>query len=84
MNRSLSTNIVPLLQYPRRLASGLLGAALLLLGGVHLAERLLAHLALWSLSVPVPGLFHLALFAAGAATLALVLRRRNTTRLQDR
>jgi hypothetical protein len=82
MNRSPYLNIVPFLQHPRRLAVGLLGAALLLLGAVHLAERLLAHLALWSLAVPVPGLFHLALFAAGAV--ALVLRRGHGTHPQDR
>jgi hypothetical protein len=84
MNRSPYLNIVPFLQHPRRLAVGLLGAALLLLGAVHLAERLLAHLALWSLAVPVPGLFHLALFAAGAVALALVLRRGHGTHPQDR
>jgi hypothetical protein len=83
MNRSPYLTTV-LLRHPRRLAAGLLGTALLLLGGVHLAERLLAHLALWSRAVPVPGLLHLALPTAGAVTLALVLRRGHGTRPQDR
>ncbi|MET8412977.1 hypothetical protein ABZV34_33755 [Streptomyces sp. NPDC005195] len=75
MNRSPNLNVAVVLRHPKRLAAGLAGVALLLLGGVHLAERLIAHLALWSLAVPVPGLFHLTLFAAGIAAVVLVLRR---------
>ncbi|MBW8797561.1 MAG: hypothetical protein JF597_29475 [Streptomyces sp.] len=83
MNGSPYLNTVPL-RHPRRLAASLLGTALLLLGGVHLAERLVAHLTLWSGAVPVPGLLHLALAAAGAVTLALVLRHRHGTHPQNR
>jgi len=76
MNRTSRTDTVPLAQRPALLAAGLLGVALLLMGGVPLAGRLLAHLTLWGAALTVPGLPHLALFAVGAALLALFWRRR--------
>ncbi|WP_351236410.1 hypothetical protein [Streptomyces sp. NPDC002133] len=79
MNRSPRKDTVPLPQRPARLAVGLLGAALLLLGGVPLAERFQAHLTLWGAALPIPGLPHLVLFAAGVAALSLFWRRRHGT-----
>ncbi|MFF5279644.1 hypothetical protein [Streptomyces sp. NPDC000133] len=78
MNRTPSHTSFPLLQRPARLAGVLVGAVLLLLGGVPLAERVVAHLTVWTATVPVPGLAHLLLFAAGAAALAWA--RSNRTR----
>ncbi|MEU4096330.1 hypothetical protein [Streptomyces sp. NPDC026673] len=79
MNRTPRTETVPLIQRPGQLVAGLLGAALLLTGGVPLAERLLAHLALWGIALSVPGLPQLVLFAGGATLLALFWRRRYRT-----
>ncbi|WUD77504.1 hypothetical protein OG937_40240 [Streptomyces sp. NBC_00510] len=76
MNRTSRTDTVPLAQRPALLAAGLLGAALLLLGGVPLAGRLLAHLTLWGAALTVPGLPHLALVVVGGALLTLFWRRR--------
>lgn len=77
MNRSTYDNAVPPTRHPARLAAGALGAVLLLLGLVPLAERLLAHLEVWSLALPSPALTDLALAAAGAVALLLALRSRS-------
>ncbi|MET7851806.1 hypothetical protein ABZT48_26980 [Streptomyces avermitilis] len=79
MNRSPLMNSLPLIQRPARLTGALLGAVLLLLGGVPSAERLTAHLAVWSAALPIPGLLHLMLLAAGAAALTLVRRGSHRT-----
>ncbi|WP_431946812.1 hypothetical protein [Actinacidiphila sp. bgisy167] len=65
-----------LTQRPALLLVGLAGVALLLLGGVPLAERFLAHVAVWGAAVSVPGLPHLVLVVAGAGLCALFARRR--------
>ncbi|MET7552348.1 hypothetical protein ABZS95_43240 [Streptomyces sp. NPDC005479] len=70
---------LPLIQRPARLTGALLGAVLLLLGGVPLAERSVAHLGLWSAALPIPGLSYLVLLAAGAGALTLVWRGRHHT-----
>lgn len=80
MNRSSLKDSLPLIPRPTRLAGALLGAALLLLGGVPLAERSVAHLAVWRAALPIPGLVHLVLVAAGATALTLVWRRHTAGR----
>ncbi|MFE2050857.1 hypothetical protein ACFXAS_20410 [Streptomyces sp. NPDC059459] len=79
MNRSThKTTALPFPQ-PARLTAVVLGALLLLAGGVPLAERLVAHLRVWTAGAPVPGLAWLLPFAAGVLALLLLLRRRGDT-----
>lgn len=66
-------------QRPALLVAGLGGLALLLLGGVPLTERLLAHLTLWGAAPSVPGLPHLVLAVVGAVLLTLYWLRRHGT-----
>ncbi|MDX3234187.1 hypothetical protein PV392_00505 [Streptomyces sp. ME03-5709C] len=80
MNRTPRTDPPPLTQRPALLLAGLGGVALLLLGGVPLTERLLAHLTVWGdVLMPVPGLPHLVLAVVGAALLTLFWRRHHGT-----
>lgn len=79
MNRTPRTENAPLSRRPGQLVAGLIGAVLLLMGGVPLAERLLAHLTLWGTALSLPGLPQLVLFAGGATLLALFWRRRYHT-----
>jgi hypothetical protein len=55
---------------------------LLLLGGLPLTEQSVTHPAVWSAALPIPGLFHLVLLAAGAAALTLI-RRSHTAGRSD-
>jgi hypothetical protein len=80
MNRSANDNAALLVRQPARLAAGALGAALLLVGLLPLTERFLAHLQVWSLTLPIPHLSDLALAAMGAAALLMTLRRRDPDR----
>ncbi|MFE0631705.1 hypothetical protein ACFW3D_32730 [Streptomyces sp. NPDC058864] len=86
MNRTPRTETVPLTRNPARLLAGLVGVALLLLGGVPLTERLLANLTVWSAGLTVSGLPHLILLVAGAGLLALFwrLHHRAAVAAQDR
>ncbi|MGI5248405.1 hypothetical protein [Actinacidiphila glaucinigra] len=76
MNPTPRTESVPLVQRPAQL---LAGVVLLLLGGVPLTERILAHLAVWGAGQAVPGLPHLILLVVGAALLTLFRRLRHGT-----
>ncbi|WP_399946500.1 hypothetical protein ACGH52_39040 [Streptomyces sp. BBFR25] len=79
MNRSThKTTALPFPQ-PARLTAVLLGVLLLLMGGVPMAERLVAHLTAWTAGAPVPGLAWLLPFVAGVLALFLTLRRRSDT-----
>jgi hypothetical protein len=79
MNRSThETPALPVRQ-PARFAAVVTATLLLLVGGVPLAERLMAHLTVWNAGAPVPGLAWLVPFAAGVAVLALSLVRRSGT-----
>ncbi|MFI8209402.1 hypothetical protein [Streptomyces werraensis] len=79
MNRSThETTPLPFRQ-PARFAAVVGATLLLLVGGVPLAERLMAHLTVWNAGAPVPGLAWLVPFAAGAAVLTLTLVRRSGT-----
>ncbi|MEW2289344.1 hypothetical protein [Streptomyces sp. NPDC047841] len=79
MNRILEKGAVLPVRQPARLVAGVLGAVILLLGAVPLAGRFLAHLQVWTLAVPVPGLSHLLVVAAGTAVLCVALRRSRAT-----
>ncbi|MDX2853473.1 hypothetical protein [Actinacidiphila glaucinigra] len=79
MNPTPRTESVPLVQRPAQLLAGLAGVVLLLLGGVPLTERILAHLAVWGAGQAVPGLPHLILLVVGAALLTLFWRLRHGT-----
>ncbi|MFE9629185.1 hypothetical protein [Streptomyces sp. NPDC006527] len=75
MNRIPDKGAVLPVRQPARLVASVLGTVLLLLGAVPLTERFLSHLRVWTLAVPVPGLSHLLVLAAGTAVLCLALRR---------
>ncbi|MFB7288508.1 hypothetical protein [Actinacidiphila glaucinigra] len=77
MNPTPRTESVPLTQRPAQLLAGLVGVALLLLGGVPLTERLFAHLTVWAAGQTIPGLSHLVLLVVGAALLTLFWRLRH-------
>lgn len=76
MNHTPRTKPPSLTQRPALLLAGLAGVVLLLLGGVPLAERFLAHMTVWGAAMSVPGLPHLVLVAVGAGLCALFARRR--------
>ncbi|MDQ0757602.1 hypothetical protein [Streptomyces canus] len=79
MNRSTHRTTALLFQQPARLIAVVIAALLLLMGGVPMAERLVAHLTVWTASAPVPGLAWLLPFTAGASALFLTLGRRSGT-----
>jgi hypothetical protein len=76
MNRSTHKTAALFFPQSARLTGVVLGALLLLMGCVPMAERLVAHLTVWTAGAPVPGLAWLLPFVAGVLALFLTLRRR--------
>ncbi|MFE1996105.1 hypothetical protein [Streptomyces parvulus] len=79
MNRSpRKTTPLPIPQ-PARLTVVVLGVLLVLVGGVPMAERTVAHLTVWTAGAPVPGLAWLLPFAIGVLALLRTPGRRRGT-----